>query len=134
MCVCAQRNNLTQSTRGSSFSTEKFSACGRVIIKARPQGFAAKITLMTYAPTNRDWAQRFWRIIEKSESARHKAVPANAYRSIGPDKALFSRFARIENPGPVAERDIDSFLAQSRTKLDRKFVQHGLDFLVGEMA
>jgi hypothetical protein len=28
--------------------------------------------------------RRFWRIIEKSGSGWHEAVPANAYRSIGP--------------------------------------------------
>jgi hypothetical protein len=48
--------------------------------------------------------------------------------------SLFVRFAGIENPGPVTKRDIDSFLAQSRTKLDRKFVQHGFDVLIGQMA
>ncbi len=114
MCVCAQRKILSQPKSGSSFSTQKFSACGRVILKARPQEFAAEIMLKTYAPTN--------------------PVPANAYRGINQDTALFFCLAGIENPGPVAERDIDSFLAQCRAKLDRKFVQHDLDFVIRQMA
>ena len=43
-------------------------------------------------------------------------------------------FGGVENPGPVAERDIDSFLSQCRAKLDRKLVQHGFDFEIGQMA
>ena len=41
--------------------------------------------------------------------------------------------AGIQNPCPVGERDINALLPKRRTKLGRKFVQHGLDGRIGEM-
>lgn len=38
--------------------------------------------------------------------------------------------AGIEDPGCVAEGDIETFLAQGRSEFDGEFVEHGLDLLI----
>ena len=43
-------------------------------------------------------------------------------------------FASIQNPRPVGECYINSLLPKSCAKLNRQFVQHRLDCLVGQMA
>jgi len=48
--------------------------------------------------------------------------------------SLMLALAGIENPGLVAERYIEPFLAQGRPELDRQFVQHSLDILVRQMS
>src|SRR6202166_5397738 len=42
--------------------------------------------------------------------------------------------ASIQDPGPVGEGDINSFLPQRGAELDRQLVQHRHDRLVGQMA
>jgi hypothetical protein len=53
---------------------------------------------------------------------------------IGKSGRSFTSFSRIQNPRPVRECYINPFLAKSRAKLNRKFIQHRLDCLVGQVA
>jgi hypothetical protein len=78
------------------------------------------------------------RIPEKDAAtiARHTAwaFPIARNCQIGKSGGSFTSFSRIQNPRPVSECYINPFLAESRAKLNRKFVQHRLDRLVGQMA
>jgi hypothetical protein len=62
------------------------------------------------------------------------AFPIARNCQIGKSGGSFTSFSRIQNPRPVSECYINPFLAESRAKLNRKFVQHRLDCLVGQMA
>jgi hypothetical protein len=55
-------------------------------------------------------------------------------RGIGKSGGSFTSFSRVQNPRPVSECYINSLLAKSSAELNRKFVQHRLDYLVGQMA
>jgi hypothetical protein len=76
-----------------------------------------------------------WRQRDQAISVIGKGVAERGLTSISPPcSPLCLALASIEDPGPVAERDIEPFLTQGRPELDRQFIQHGLDILIGQMS